>query len=170
MVVAMKVIRFPLSIIFLASLLVTACSHKEVAMLKGQPTPSFSLKNLQQQVINFPDDFNNKVVLISFWADWCPSCKKELRDFEVIYKKYQGQGVAVLALNIDQDKQTAMAFIADLNLSYEVLLDNKGDVAKHYATTSLPSALIVDRDGNLHTRLLGETPAEVFEKIITSLL
>jgi cytochrome c biogenesis protein CcmG, thiol:disulfide interchange protein DsbE len=170
MVVAMKVIKLPLLIIFFSSLLMTACSNNEASLVKGKPAPPFSLKNLQQQSVNFPNDFNNKVVLISFWADWCPSCKKELRDFETIYQKYRGQGLAVLALNIDQDKQTAMAFIEGLNLTYEVLLDNKGDVANNYATTILPSALIVDRDGNLHTRLLGETPAEVFEQIITSLL
>ncbi len=166
----MQVIKLPFLIIFFASLLMTACSNNEASLVKGQPAPPFSLKNLQQQSVDFPDGFNNKVVLISFWADWCPSCKKELRDFETIYQKYRGQGLAVLALNIDQDKQTAMAFIDGLNLTYEVLLDDKGGVAKNYATTTLPSALIVDRDGNLHTRLLGETPAEVFEQIITSLL
>jgi cytochrome c biogenesis protein CcmG, thiol:disulfide interchange protein DsbE len=169
MVVAMTVIKLPLIFLF-ASLLIAGCSNHEVALVKGQPTPSFSLKSLQQQNVNFPDDFNNKVVLISFWADWCSSCKKELRDFEVIYQKYRGQGLEVLALNIDQDKQTAMAFIDELNLSYEILLDDGGDVARRYATTSLPSALIVDREGKLHTRLLGEAPAQVFEQIITSLL
>jgi cytochrome c biogenesis protein CcmG, thiol:disulfide interchange protein DsbE len=165
----MTVIRLPLVFLF-ASLLIAGCNKSEVALVKGQPTPGFNLENLQQQTINFPDDFTNKVVLISFWADWCPSCKKELRDFEAIYQKYHEQGLDVLALNIDQDEPTAVAFISDLNLSYDVLLDDKGDVAKRYATKSLPSALIVDRGGNLHTRLLGETPVEVFEEIITSLL
>jgi cytochrome c biogenesis protein CcmG, thiol:disulfide interchange protein DsbE len=165
----MTVIRLPLVFLF-ASLLIAGCSKSEVALVKGQPTPGFNLENLQQKTINFPADFTNKVVLISFWADWCPSCKKELRDFEAIYQKYHEQGLDVLALNIDQDEPTAVAFISDLNLSYDVLLDDKGDVAKRYATKSLPSALVVDRGGNLHTRLLGETPVEVFEEIITSLL
>jgi cytochrome c biogenesis protein CcmG, thiol:disulfide interchange protein DsbE len=166
----MTVIKLPLLIIFFALVQISACSSNEVSLVKGKPAPSFNLKNLQQRSVNFPDEFSGKVVLISFWADWCPSCKKELRDFEELYQKHRGQGLAVLALNIDQDKKTAMSFIADLNLSYEILLDDKGDVAKRYATTSLPSALIVDKAGNLHTRMLGETPSEVFEQIITSLL
>ncbi len=169
MVVTVKQAKLSLMMSILL-LMMTACSDHDVALVKGQPTPSFSLKNLQLQTVHFPDDFNNKVVLISFWADWCPSCKKELRDFETIYQKYREQGLAVLALNIDQDEQTAMAFIEGLNISYEVLLDDKGDVARNYAITSLPSALIVDRDGKLHTRLLGETPVAVFEQIVTSLL
>jgi cytochrome c biogenesis protein CcmG, thiol:disulfide interchange protein DsbE len=164
----MQLLKLSLSMIVL--LLVVACSENKVALAKGQPTPDFNLENLQRQNVNFPGDFSNKVVLISFWADWCPSCKKELRDFETIYQKYHEQGLVVLALNIEQDEQTAEAFISDLNLSYDVLLDAKGDVAKRYATKSLPATLVLDREGNLHTRLLGETPADVFEEIITSLL
>jgi cytochrome c biogenesis protein CcmG, thiol:disulfide interchange protein DsbE len=164
----MQLLKLSLSMIVL--LLVVACSENKAALVKGQPTPDFNLENLQRQTVNFPGDFSNKVVLISFWADWCPSCKKELRDFEAIYRKYQEQGLVVLALNIEQDEQTAAAFISDLNLSYDVLLDDKGDVAKRYATKSLPATLVLDREGNLHTRLLGATPAEVFEEIITSLL
>lgn len=170
MVVAIKAKKPNLIILFLLTLLLTACNNNEATIVKGQPTPSFSLKNLQQQEINFPTDFANQVVLISFWADWCPSCKKELRDFEPIYQAYKEQGLSVMAINIEQDEQTAMAFIAELNLSYEILLDKKGDVAKRYAITSLPAALIIDSSGNLHTRLLGETPVAVFEEIISSLL
>lgn len=164
-------IKAPLAMLLLiATALLSGCSDNNAPLVKGQPTPEFSLQNLQGHSVHFPGQFEHQVILISFWADWCPSCKKEMRDFETLFQQYKKQGLSVLAINVAQDKDTAMAFIDDLNLSYQVLLDTNGDVAKAYSISSLPSALIIDRRGNLHTRILGETPAEVFKQILSSLL
>lgn len=160
---------FMLSLIVVTTL-IAGCSQQQAILAKGQPVPAFDLPNLAGHPVSLPDDFTDKVILIGFWADWCPSCKKELRDFETIYRKHQKQGLAVVAINIEQDAQTASAFIQGLNLSYNVVLDKKGDIAKKYSVTSLPSALIVDRQGKLNTRYLGETPARFFEQLVVSLL
>ncbi len=156
--------------ILILSFQLIACSSETARLVKGAAVPQFSLLNLQKQQVQFPQQFKNQVVLISFWADWCPACKKELHDFETLFQKYHKKGLKILAINIDQNREVAMAFIDDLNLSYEILFDEKAVLARRYSVTSLPSALIVDRDGLLHTRILGETPAEVFEEIIKQLL
>ncbi len=147
-----------------------ACSDNTPALVKGKATPEFSLQNLQGDTLNFPGQVNHQIVIISFWADWCPSCYKEMRDFELLFQQYKNQGLRIIAINIKQDRETANAFISNLNLSYDVLLDNNGDIAEEYGVSSLPAAFILDRDGNLHTRVLGETPAEVFDKTLRSLL
>lgn len=162
--------RFILLLVIVVLVLVSAFSQQAEELVKGQPVPAFRLLNLAGKPLNMPDDFADKVVLIGFWADWCPSCKKELRDFQGIYQKYQQQGLVVVAINIEQDEQTISDFIQGLNLSYDILQDKKGDVAKKYAVTSLPSALIVDRKGHLNTRFLGETPVLNFEQQLVSLL
>lgn len=139
-------------------------------MEKGRPTPAFELKSLQGKSVNYPEDFQNQVVLISFWADWCPICKKEMKDFEILHRKYKKRGLSVVAVNIAQDQQTAKRFIHDLDLSYSIALDVDGKVSRDYAIYSLPAALIIDRDGNLNTRVLGETGIDTFEQIVASLL
>ncbi len=161
--------------LFTTALIITAiilagCGKDSSPLTKGKPAPGFDLINLQGNRVTFPDDFSGQVVLISFWADWCPSCKKEMAYFEPIFKKYKDNGLTVLAINIEQNKETAMAFINDLSLSYDLLLDTDGSVAKRYGVTALPSAFIIDRDGNLHTRVFGESSPDVFEKILKVLL
>lgn len=152
------------------SALLVACDDRASGLVKGKPTPSFELNTLQGEAVHYPRDFHGQVVLISFWADWCPVCKKEMRDFEMLYQKYGKRGLGVVAVNIAQDQETAKRFIEDLGLSYSIALDVDGRVSRDYAIYSLPAALIIDRDGNLNTRVLGETGIDTFEQIVSSLL
>lgn len=151
-------------------MLLSACDALSAGPVNTRFPPAFSLYTLDDKPVNFPQQYHNQVVLISFWADWCPLCKKEMHDFEGLYQKYKDRGLSVLAINIAQDKATAQAFISDLDLSYDVLLDTDGETANEYKISSLPSALIINRQGRIQTRILGETALETFEQIITSLL
>ncbi len=159
-----------IGIALLMATILAACNSDTAPTVKGQPTPAFSLQNLQDSTIHFPEQFKQQVVLISFWADWCPSCKSEMRDFEAMFQKYEQRGLAVVAINMNKERDRAIAFIDDLSLSYEVLLDARGEVAKAYAVSTIPSAFIINRDGDLHTRILGEVAPEIFEQILNTLL
>lgn len=151
-------------------ILMSACDAQKADLARGQAVPAFELENLSGQQVNVPEDFSGQVLLVAFWADWCPSCREELRDFESIYQAFKSQGLAVVSVNIDQDKQTIETFIHDLDLSYETLLDKKGLIAKKYSVNALPFALIVDRRGNLGPRFLGETPAKAIQQQVSLLL
>ncbi len=159
-----------IGIALLMATILAACNSDTAPTVKGQPTPAFSLQNLQDSTIHFPEQFKQQVVLISFWADWCPSCKSEMRDFEAMFQKYEQRGLAVVAINMNKERDRAIAFIDDLSLTYEVLLDARGEVAKAYAVSTIPSAFIINRDGDLHTRILGEVAPEIFEQILNTLL
>ncbi len=156
--------------LFITAVQLGGCSNESPVMVKNKPAPGFSLQNMHEHVIEFPEQFKNRVVIVSFWADWCPGCYKEMHDFETLFQRYKNQGLSILAINIEQDKNTALAFIDDLNLSYEILLDSNGGIAKKYSVSSLPAAFIINKDGALHTRVLGETPPQVFEQILRTLL
>jgi len=150
--------------------LLIACDEGVSPLVKGQPSPAFSLKNLQGKEIHFPQEFDQKVVLIGFWADWCSSCKREIQDFEQLFQKYQDKGLIVIAINVEQNRSTAIDFIGNLKLSYSVLLDSDGRTAKRYGVSSIPSTFVVSRDGDLHTRILGESNQTIFENILNSIL
>jgi cytochrome c biogenesis protein CcmG, thiol:disulfide interchange protein DsbE len=167
----LKQLKFSVSFFgILIIVMLTACDSKMSNPVKGRSAPGFELSNLDGVIKKFPQDFSNQVVVISFWADWCPLCKKEMHNLQALYQQYHKRGLSIVAINIAQDKDTASAFIKDLNLSYQVLLDTDGSVASSYAIASLPAALIIDRKGALHTRILGVTAAKNFESVITSLL
>jgi len=73
-------------------------------------------------------------------------------------------------VNVRQDRDTAARFIAKLDISYRVLLDEDGGLARQYGVTGLPTTYFIDREGRLITRILGETAPELFEKIVREML
>ena len=150
--------------------LLLGCSESTNQLQKGKPTPGFSLQKLEGGEVKLPDELKGKVISVRFWADWCPFCKSEMNAIEPVYKKYNKEGLEILAINVRQDKATAEAFLADMNISYDVLLDQEGEVARNYGVAGLPTTFFLDRSGNLYTRILGESTPEVFESIVKELM
>jgi len=151
-------------------LLALGCSEETPKLVNGEPAPAFALERLKIGSLGFPKDLDGKVVAIRFWADWCPFCESEMQAIEPIYQAYGEQGLVILAINVRQDRKTALDFIRKLNVSYEVLLDSDGAVARKYGVIGLPTTFMIDRNGNLYNRILGESTPEVFEKIVRELL
>lgn len=162
--------RLPLLLGILILTLLLGCNEDHPALSKGQALPGFALEQLAGGPLHFPNDLQGKVVAIRFWADWCPFCKTEMRDIEPIYQQYRDRGLVILAVNVRQDRATAERFIRKLAISYDVLLDSDGAVARNYGVSGLPTTFITDRSGRLHTRIIGESTPELFERIIRELL
>jgi len=102
--------------------------------LEGKP---WSLKSLQ-----------GKVVLVNFWATWCPPCRKEMPDLESLYKQFQKQGLVILAIS-DEDASKVKPFIAGQGISYTVLLDPGRKVNTLFHVMGIPKTFIYDRSGKL---------------------
>jgi peroxiredoxin len=159
-----------LSLSLVLVLLVSACGDAPPAPRNGEPAPGFELPRLDGTPLAFPADLRGQVTAVRFWADWCPFCESEMRDIEPVYRTYRDRGLVVLAVNVRQDRETAARFVEGLGVSYEVLLDEQGDVARAYGVIGLPTTFFVDREGRLATRILGESTPEVFERIVGELL
>lgn len=164
------IMRSPWLIGLLVAALLNGCGDAKPALPKGEPTPPFALSTLKNRTITLPADLRGQVVAIRFWADWCPFCKGEMRLLEPVYLAYRDQGLRLLAINVRQDRETALAFVAPLGISYDVLLDEDGAVARAYGVSGLPTTFFLDREGRLITRILGESTPEVFEQVIKGLL
>jgi peroxiredoxin len=102
--------------------------------LEGKP---WSLKSLQ-----------GKVVLVNFWATWCPPCRKEMPDLESLHKQFQKQGLVILAIS-DEDASKVKPFIAEHGISYTVLLDPGRKVNTLFHVMGIPKTFIYDRNGKL---------------------
>jgi cytochrome c biogenesis protein CcmG, thiol:disulfide interchange protein DsbE len=166
------VVRRVLGLLILGWLtLLSGCGGSDSAgLVKGEAPPRFDLQRLDGEVMHFPEDFAGQVVVIRFWADWCPFCEGEMKAIEPVYRKYRDRGLRILALNVRQDRDTAAAFIDKLGISYDALLDQEGAVARAYGVIGLPTTFILDRQGHLATRILGESSAELFEQIVSDRL
>ena len=102
--------------------------------LNGKP---WSLKSLQ-----------GKVVLVNFWATWCPPCRKEMPDLDALYKQFRKQGLVVLAIS-DEDAGKVKPFIAEKGVSYTVLLDPGRKVNTQFHVMGIPKTFVYDRSGKL---------------------
>jgi len=159
-----------LLLLLAAGALLGGCGDAPPTLAKGEPTPAFTLAALTGAPVAFPADLAGQVVAVRFWADWCPFCEGEMRTLEPVYRAYRNQGLRLLAINVRQNRETAAAFIAPLGISYEVLLDTDGAVARAYGVSGLPTTFFLDRQGRLAARILGESTPEVFERVIKGLL
>lgn len=150
--------------------LLPGCEGTPTAPVTGTAAPLFELEQLSGGRVRFPADYRGQVVAIRFWADWCPYCRDEMVEIEPVYHKYRERGLRVLAINVRQSPAVAAAFIERLGITYAVLLDEQGSVARAYGVVGLPTTFFIDRAGVLRARILGESTAEAFDGIVAGLL
>jgi peroxiredoxin len=150
--------------------LLAACEQNATAIKIGAPAPAFRLTQLDGPTVHFPEQFRGQVVVVRFWADWCPYCHDEMKALEPVYRQHRDRGLAILAINVLQPAATVRPYVDRLGISYAVLLDPQGDVTRDYRVMGLPMTFIVDRQGLIRARIVGESTPEVFEREIAGLL
>lgn len=107
----------------------------------------FTLKDMNGKKVTL-SALRGKIVLVNFWATWCPPCQKEMTDLDLIYTHYQSQGLVILSLS-DETMLTIHNFLAGKDYHPPVLLDTGGKVAKQFHVDGLPRNFVFDRDGKL---------------------
>jgi peroxiredoxin len=125
---------------------------KEVA-----PTPDFSLINPEGKKISLKD-FRGKTVFLNFWATWCEPCREEMPAMEKLYQDYKNKNFVVLAINVKDRKQEALAFVKELKLTYPIAFDPNAEVASLYGAWGLPTTYLIGPKGEGLAR--GWGPAE----------
>jgi peroxiredoxin len=107
----------------------------------------FTLTDLQGKNWTLKD-LRGKVVLVNFWATWCPPCRKEMPDLDALYQKFQGQGLVVLAIS-DEDVGKVKPFVEERKISYPILLDPGRKVNELFSVEGIPKSFVYDREGKL---------------------
>lgn len=107
----------------------------------------FSLKDLNGKTWNF-SDLRGKVVLVNFWATWCPPCRKEIPDLEALYERFGSQGLIILGIS-DEEASKVEPFIRDRKVTFPILLDPGRKVNEEFVVEGIPKSFVYDRDGKL---------------------
>ena len=134
----------------------------DTSALEGHPAPDFKLKGLDGKEVQLAS-LKNRVVVLNFWATWCPACVYELPDLNKLYEGRKGRGVQVFAVNVKEDVQTVQAFVAEKKLALPVLLDPDGAVSEVYAMWGLPETVVIGRDGMVKKVFVGLTRGTLAE-------
>lgn len=157
-------------VLALLALAVAGCGEAPPHVQAGDPAPAFTATDLEGEVRAFPADFAGRPVVLRFWADWCPYCAPEMRAIEGVYREERDTGLAVLAVNVGQDRDTAASFMADLGVTYDGLLDPDSAVARRYRVLALPTSFFVDPGGVVRGKILGEADAAAFRRMLERVL
>ncbi|TAN63478.1 MAG: TlpA family protein disulfide reductase [Magnetospirillum sp.] len=136
----------------------------------GNAPPPFKLVTLDGGAVDYPMATAGKVVVVRFWATWCPFCKDEMKMIQTVWSQSRDKGFEVLAVNAGQDKGDITAFVAKLGVTYPVLLDPGSKITRQYGVTGLPMTLFIGRDGKVAGRILGETDEATFRHKLEELL
>ncbi len=108
-----------------------------------------------------------KVVLVNFWATWCPPCRKELPDLEALYQRYLSRGFVILAIS-DEDAGKVQPFVAAQKLTYPVLLDPARKVNELFQVEGIPKSFVYDRNGKLAAEAIDMRTQRQFLEMIKS--
>lgn len=119
--------------------------------------PDFTLPDLAGQPVSL-SDLRGQVVLLNFWATWCPPCAAEMPDLNALYERYGAEhNFVVVAINKEEEQAVVDAFVADRGLTFPVLLDGDGTVTlNRFVIRSLPMSLIIDREGKVRDAWQGQ--------------
>jgi len=124
----------------------------------------FTLSDLQGKSWHLRE-LKGKVVLVNFWATWCPPCRKEMPDLQTLYDKYKDQGLVVLAIS-DEDTAKVSPFIAERQISYPVLLDPGRKVNEAFIVEGIPKSFVYDREGNLVAQSIDMRTRSQFQQML----
>jgi thiol-disulfide isomerase/thioredoxin len=122
-------------------------------IVEPKESMSFSLPNLKGQSQSF-NKFRGKLVVLNFWATWCPPCQKEMPSMERLWSDYRDRNIVVLALNMREDRSKINSFVESYGLSFPVWIDD-GAIASRMRVSTLPTTWLVGPKGRTLARLRG---------------
>jgi thiol-disulfide isomerase/thioredoxin len=127
--------------------------------LTGTPqsvAPDLKLTLLDGQEVRLRD-LHGKVVLLNFWATWCPPCKAEMPDLEALYREYgDARDFIVVGVNFEEETGPVQAFVDEWALTFPVWLDSNGEAGGKLGVRGLPASFIIDREGYIRDAWNGQ--------------
>ena len=118
------------------------------AIAPAAAAPDFTLRTMSGPNMRLAEQ-RGRVVMVNFWATWCGPCRQEMPQLDRLYQKYKASGFVLLGVNVDDDTRKAADVAGKLGVSFPVLLDTDKAVSKLYDLSTMPSTVLIDRDGKV---------------------
>jgi len=155
-----------------ASALLISCGSQSSGGTTAQAAtaPGFKLENVAGGTVDF-SNYKGKVVLVDFWATWCPPCRRSIPDLADLHKKLSGRGFEVVGISLDNiAKDSVASFARSFQIPYTILMGNPDVAMRWNIGRSIPVAILVNRDGAVVDKVVGYKDAQYWEQKIAQYL
>jgi thiol-disulfide isomerase/thioredoxin len=160
--IEMRRITLPIAML----MILAAAAHSQTL----RPPSSVTLRDIHGRTVRL-DSYKGKVVLLNFWATWCPPCRAEMPDLVRMQRQYRGRGLQVIGITYPPEQiEEIRRFIRKLRINYPIALGTKETKALFDEEETLPLTVVIDRQGNVRDRIKGILLPEEFEGKIKPLL
>lgn len=158
--------------------LVSACGREEgkaaavtaASLPVLRKAPEWTLKDVSGRDVK-SSDFKGKVMLVDFWATWCAPCRKEIPEYVAWQKKYAERGLVILGMSLDEAPPAEVKQFGEImKINYPLLVAGETVPGAYGEFEYIPTAFLVDREGNIRHMKTGPADMAAFEKLIESLL
>jgi cytochrome c biogenesis protein CcmG/thiol:disulfide interchange protein DsbE len=160
--------KFVLSFILILVILLGCGKSSE----KKNPKPGFDfdLPDLNGKIVSL-DDFRGKVVIINFWATWCPPCEEEIPKLNQLHKRYENEALVVIGIALDKDSLNLVEpFVRKKRVGYPTLVGNEQVLRGVKDFSGVPTTLIVDQKGKIQKKFDGSFDKDDLERSLKELL
>ncbi|MFQ5594858.1 MAG: TlpA family protein disulfide reductase [Anaerolineae bacterium] len=135
----------------------------------GQQAPDFALLDVEGKELSL-SDVRGRPILINFWATWCGPCRTEMPVIEEAYQQHKGDGLVVLAIDVQESPELAKTFAGWLGVTFTLLDDGSGEVASRYRVTAFPTSFFVDRDGVIRAWQVGAMSRSALDRHLDKII
>lgn len=147
----------------------TACGKTATAQEGRRSAADFQLTDLQGKPVSL-SALKGKVVLLDFWATWCPPCRMEIPHFKDLYAAYQEDGLEVVGLAVGDQADAVKKFMQENGVSYPVAMSSPAVERDYGGIRGIPTTFLIDKQGRIAKKYVGYQDKSVFEEEIQKLL
>jgi peroxiredoxin len=149
-----RILLAALGVCFLGFIFVIRDLFEQRIIDVGDKAPEFSVRTETGRSIT-ETDFGGKLLVLNFWATWCPPCIEEIPSLDQFAREFGPQGVVVLGVSIDKNESAYRRFLQQRKLNFQVARDEKADIPTQYGTFKWPETYVIDRSGTVVLKHIG---------------
>lgn len=136
----------------------------------SETAPDFTLEDLSGKTLTL-SQFKDKVLVLNFWATWCPPCQAEIPDFVATYNRYRSKGLVIIGVSLDRlSAEDLSSFVEENRISYPIAFATEQIMADYKPGRYIPATIVIDKKGRIRSRNVGLMDQEVLESLFLKLL